>query len=110
MSSIDDEILDIEKFIKTLELNDETYKVQNAIIKDGMEKGLIFDFINSHKAYRGTMVSQKVIKQEEYNDFQKYIDLYEEKEYNKFKKWRQDIIDSGIEFSKDELKYVKLVP
>ena len=56
------------------------------------------------------MVSQKVIKQEEYNEFQKYIDRCEEQEYNKFKKWRQDIIDSGIEFSKDELKYVKLVP
>jgi hypothetical protein len=90
-------------------MNDDTNKEINKMIKDGMDKGLIFDFFNSHKAYRGTMVSQKVIKQEEYNDFQKYIDRCEEEEYNKFKKWRQDIIDSGIEFSKDELKYVKMI-
>ena len=41
------------------------------MIEDGMSKGLIYDFIRTH--YRGTMFSSKVIKQEEYDEFQKYI-------------------------------------
>ena len=109
MSSIDEEILEIEKYINTLQMNDDTNKEINKMIKDGMEKGLIFDFINSNKAYRGTMVSQKVIKQEEYNEFQKYINRCEEEEHNKFIKWRNVLIDSGVEYSKDELKYNKII-
>jgi hypothetical protein len=107
--SIEDEINEIENYIKSLEVNDKELIKINEMIKDGMEKGLIYDFINSNKYYRGTMYSNKVIKQEEYNEFQKYINKCEEQEYQKYKKWKQDIIDSGIEFSKDELKYIKLI-
>ncbi len=58
---IEDEIIEIENYIKTLEINDETNKEVNKMIADGMSKGLIFDFIRSN--YRGTMFSSKVIKQ-----------------------------------------------
>ena len=68
---VEDEIIEIENYIKTLELNDETNKEINKMIEDGMSKGLIYDFIRTH--YRGTMFSSKVIKQEEYDEFQKYI-------------------------------------
>jgi len=109
MSSLEDEILEIENYIKTLETNDDSYVEINAMIKDGMEKGLIYDFYNWKKAYRGTMFSPQIIKKEEYDDFQKYIDRCEEKVFVDFKKWRDDVIASGIEFSKDELKYNKMI-
>ena len=105
MSSIEDEILEIEKYINTLELNDDTHKEINDLIKLGASKGLIYDFCKNN--YRGTMFSTQIIKQDQYNDFQKYINRCEEEEFSKFKKWRQDIIDSGVEYSKDELKYNK---
>jgi len=107
MSSIEDEILEIERYIKTLELNDDTNKEINELIKVGESTGLIYDFFG--KTYRGTMFSTQVIKKEEYDDFQKYINKCEKEEYEKYKKWRQDIIDSGVEYSKDELKYNKMV-
>ena len=71
--SIEDELLELENYIKTLDLNDDTNKEINEMIKDGMSKGLIYDFINEKQYYRGTMFSTKIIKQEEYNEFQKYI-------------------------------------
>ena len=107
MSSLEDEILEIENYIKTLEINDNTNKEVEDMIKDGMSKGLIYDFFKNN--YRGTMLSTQVIKKEEYDEFQKYINRCEEKERNEFKKWREDIIASGVEFSKDELKYNKLM-
>ena len=55
------------------------------------------------------MFSTQIIKKEEYDEFQKYINICEKEEYEKYKKWKQDIIDSGIEYSKDELKYNKMV-
>jgi cell fate (sporulation/competence/biofilm development) regulator YlbF (YheA/YmcA/DUF963 family) len=106
--SIEDELNEIEKYIKTLELNDDTKEV-NKMIKDGMSKGLIYDFINEKQQYRGTMFSTKIIKQEEFNDFQKYINRCQKEEQLKYQKWKQEIIDSGVEFSKDELKYYKLI-
>ena len=107
--SIEDEINEIENYIKTLEMNDNYNNAVAEMIKEGTEKGLIYDFINPNKQYRGTIYSSKIIKKDDYTDFQKYIDKCEEEEYQKYKKWKQDIIDSGIEFSKDELKYIKLI-
>ena len=107
MTSIEDELLEIENYIKTLEINDDTNKEINKMINDGVSKGLIFDFIHTH--YRGTMFSTKVIKQEDYNDFQKYINRCEEEQNSKFVKWRDKLIESGVEYSKDELKYNKLI-
>ena len=107
MSCLDDEILEIENYINTLEINDETYKEVNKMIADGVSKGLIFDFIRSN--YRGTMFSSKVIKQEDYDEFQKYINRCEQQENKKFVKWRDEIINSGVEYSKDELKYIKIL-
>ena len=107
--SIEDEINEIEKYIKTLDMNDNVNNEINNMIKDGMSKGLIYDFINEKQNYRGTMFSTKIIKQEEYNDFQKYINRCQKEEQDAYKKWKQDIIDSGVEFSKDELKYYKLI-
>ena len=106
--SIEDEINEIEKYIETLEMNDDTNNEINKMIKDGMSKGLIYDFINEKQQYRGTMFSTKVIKQEEYDDFQKYINRCKSEEQEKYQKWKQEIIDSGVEFSKDELKYFKV--
>ena len=74
-----------------------------------MAKGLIYDFFNPQSQYRGTMFSSHVIKLEEYEDFQKYINRCEKEEYEKYLKWKEDIIKSGIEFSKDELKYNKMI-
>ena len=105
--SIEDEIDEIEKHIKTLESNDETNKDINNTINDGITKGLVCDFFNPKRQYRGTMFSSTLIKKEEYDDFQNYIDRCKKEEYDKYIKWKQDIIDSGIEFSKDELKYYK---
>ena len=42
-------------------------------------------------------------------NFQNYINRCKTEEQNTYRKWKQEIIDSGIEFSKDELKYHKLV-
>ena len=44
MSSVEEELLEIEKYIQTLEVNDDTHKEVNEMIKDGMSKGLIYDF------------------------------------------------------------------
>jgi len=107
MSSVDDEILEIENYIKTLDSNDDTHKEVNSMIRDGMSKGLIYDFFNPANLYRGTIFSTQVIKQEAVDDFQSYIQRCEQEEYNKYLKWKEDIISSGIEFSKDELKYNK---
>jgi len=105
--SIENELLEIENYIKTLELNDETNKEINKMIDDGMSKGLIFDFIRTH--FRGTMFSSKVIKKEEYDEFQKYINRCEEEQSQAHNKFVEDIINSGLEYSKDELKYNKLL-
>jgi hypothetical protein len=105
--TIEDEINEIESYIRTLDTNDNINKIDAEMIKEGTEKGLIFDFCNDK--YRGTMFSTKVIKQEEYNEFQNYINRCQLEEQNAYRKWKQDIIDSGVEFSKDELKYYKLI-
>ena len=105
--SIEDEINEIEKYIKTLEINDDTNKEINNMIKDGMGKGLIYDFENTN--YRATLFSSKVVKQEDYNEFQKYIDRCQKEEQDQYRKWKQEIIDSKVEFSKDELKYYKIL-
>ena len=107
MSSIEDEILEIEKYIKTLEINDDTNKEINEFVKVGVSLGLAYDFFSN--GYRGTMFSNKQIKKEEYNDFQNYINICQKQEQDKYKKWKEDIINSGNEYSKDELKYNKLV-
>jgi len=107
--SIEDEINEIENYIKTLEMNDDTNEEINKMIKDGMTKGLIYDFINEKQQYRGTMFSTKIIKQEEYDDFQNYINRCKTEEQEKHQKWVEDIINSGVEFSKDELKYNKIL-
>ena len=107
--SIDEEINDIEKNIKTLEMNDNYNNAVSEMIKDGESKGLIYDFLNVNKQYRGTIYSSKVIKKDDYNDFQKYIDKCEKEEYDKYTKWKEDIISSGVEYSKDELKYIKMI-
>jgi len=107
--SIEDEINEIENYIKTLEMNDKHVEETNSMMNDGMSKGLIYDFMNVRNNYRATLVSSSVIKQEQYDEFKKYIDKCEEEDYQKYRKWKQDIVDSGIEFSKDELKYKKLI-
>ena len=107
--SIEDEINEIENYIKTLEMNDDTNEEINKMIKDGMTKGLIYDFINEKQQYRGTMFSTKIIKQEEYDDFQKYINRCKSEDLAKHKQWVEDIINSGVEYSKDELKYNKIL-
>ena len=105
--NIEDELLEIEKYIKTLEINDETNKEINKMIEDGMSKGLIYDFIRTH--YRGTIFSSKVIKQKDYDNFQNYINRCEEEQNEKHKKFIENIINSGMEYSKDELKYNKII-
>jgi len=105
--SIEDELSEIENYIKTLELNDETNKEVNKMIEDGTSKGLIYDFLSTH--YRGTMFSSKVIKKEEYDEFQKYINRCEEEQNLAHKKFVENIINSGAEYSKDELKYIKIL-
>ena len=109
MSSIEEEILEIEKHIRTLESNDDSHKEINNVINEGMTKGLIYDFFNPQCQYRGTIFSANLIKEKEYEDFQKYINKCEREEYDKYLKWKEDIIKSGIEFSKDELKYNKMI-
>ena len=107
MSSVEDEILEIEKYIKTLEINDHTHDEINESIKLGVSLGLAYDFFGY--GYRGTMFSNKEIKKEEYDDFQKYINRCQKQEQDKYNKWKEDIINSGNEYSKDELKYIKLI-
>jgi hypothetical protein len=107
MAEIEREILEIENRIKSLEMNDNVYKKHDDYIKDGMSKGLLYDFFHPNCNYRGTMISDKIIKKEDYDDFQKYIDRCEKEEYDKYKQWCNDIINSGVEYSKDELKYRK---
>ena len=107
MSSVDDEILEIEKYIKTLEINDDTNKEINEFIKVGVSLGLAYDFYGN--GYRATMFSDKQIKKEEYDDFQKYINRCHKEEQDKYHKWKEDIINSGVEYSKDELKYNKII-
>ena len=107
--SVEDEINEIEKYIKTLEMNDSIYDEQNNMYKEGMEKGLICDFLNPHKQYRGTIFSSTVIQKDDYDEFQKYIKRCEKEKDVKYKKWKEDIISSGIEYSKDELKYNKIL-
>ncbi len=107
--SVEDEIIELEKQIRLLESNDDTHKEINNVISDGMTKGLIYDFYNPQSQYRATMFSTDIIKFEEYENFQKYINKCEKEEYEKYLKWKQEIIDSGIEFSKDELKYNKMI-
>ena len=109
MQDIEDEILEIEKYIRTLDSNDDSHKEVNTMIKDGMSKGLIYDFFNPRRGYRGTIFSTQTVKKDEYDEFQKYIDKCELEEYNKYLKWKEEIISSGIEFSKDELKYNKMI-
>ncbi len=58
MSSIEEEILEIEKHIRTLESNDDSHKEINNVINDGMSKGLKYDFFNP---YRGTIFSANLI-------------------------------------------------
>lgn len=106
MSSLEDEILEIENYIKTLQINDDTNKEINRMIRDGMSKGLIYDFFKDN--YRGTMFSTKIIKKEEYDDFQNYINRCEKEEFNKHELWKEEVINSGLDYSKDELKYIKL--
>ena len=107
--SVEDEIIELEKQIRLLESNDDTHKEINNVISDGRTKGLIYDFYNPQSQYRATMFSTDIIKFEEYENFQKYINKCEKEEYEKYLKWKQEIIDSGIEFSKDELKYNKMI-
>ncbi len=107
MSCLDDEILEIENYIKTLDTNDDSQKEMNEIIKDGMSKGLIYDFFNPCRGYRGTMFSSKVIKKDDYDEFQKYINRCEKDQRDKHKLFVEEIIRSGVEFSKDEFKYIK---
>ena len=109
MSCLDDEILEIENYIKTLEVNDDSYKEINEMIKDGVSKGLIYDFSNPRRGYRGTIFSTQTVKKDEYDEFQNNINKCELEEYNKYLKWKEEIISSGIEFSKDELKYNKMI-
>ena len=103
--SIEDELLEIEKYIETLEINDDTNKEMNESIKLGVSLGLAYDFFGY--GYRGTMFSNKQIKKDEYDDFQKYINRCQKEEHDKYIKWKEDIINSGVEYSKDELKYNK---
>ena len=109
MSSIEDEILELENYIRTLSSNDDSHKEINEVIKDGMSKGLIYDFFNPRRGYRGTIFSTQTVKKDEYDEFQNYINKCELEEYNKYLKLKEEIISSGIEFSKDELKYNKMI-
>ena len=105
MSCLDDEILEIENYIKTLDTNDDIQKEANEMIQVGMSKGLIYDFTSTN--YRGTMFSSQVIKKDEYDEFQKYINRCEKDQRDKHKLFVEEIIRSGVEFSKDEFKYIK---
>jgi hypothetical protein len=107
MCSLEDEINEIEKYIQTLNVNDDSSKEFDEYIKLGVDKGLFFDTIQNN--YRATMISIDGIKKEERDYFIEYINRCEEEEYQKRKKWKEDIINSGDEYSKDELKYIKII-
>jgi 2',3'-cyclic-nucleotide 2'-phosphodiesterase (5'-nucleotidase family) len=107
MSSLEDEILEIENYINTLQINDNTNEEINRMIQYGMSKGLIYDF--SKDNYRGTMYSTKIIKKDDYDDFQNYINRCEKEEFNKYELYKKEVINSGLDYSKDELKYIKLI-
>ena len=77
MGSIEDEILELENYIRTLSSNDDSHKEINEVIKDGMSKGLIYDFFNPYCGYRGTIFSTQVIMKDEYDEFQKFINRCE---------------------------------
>jgi len=104
--SLQDELLEIENYIKSLEINDNSNEEMNKTIKLGVSLGLAYDFHGY--GYRGTIFSDKQIKKEDYDDFQNYINRCQKKDQDKYKKWKEDIINSGVEYSKDELKYYKL--
>ena len=61
-------------------------------------------FFNPKKKYRSTMYSSKIIQQEEYDYFQQYVKRCQKEEQDKYLKWKEDLINSGVEYSKDELK------
>jgi hypothetical protein len=107
--SVEDEINEIENYIKKLEMNDESIIEAESIITDGVSKGLIYDYFNPVKKYRSTMYSSKIIQQEEYNYFQQYVKRCQKEEQDKYLKWKEEIINSGVEYSKDELKYFKII-
>lgn len=107
--SIEDEINEIEMYIQKLEMNDKTILESESIIADGVSKGLIYDFFNPKKKYRSTMYSSKIIQQEEYDYFQQYVKRCQKEEQDKYLKWKEDLINSGVEYSKDELKYFKVI-
>ena len=107
--SIEDELIEIENYIKTLDMNDDTHKEINKMIDDGMSKGLIYNFVNLQEQYKGTMFSSQVIKKEEYDNFQAYINKCQEKQQKEYREWKDEITNSGVEFSKDELKYYKII-
>ena len=48
-------------------------------MNDGITKGLVCDFFSPKRQYRGTMFSSTLIKKEEYDDFQNYIDRCKKK-------------------------------
>ena len=98
--SIEDEINEIENYIKKLEMNDESIIEAESIITDGVSKGLIYDFFNPVKKYRSTMYSSKIIQQEEYNYFQQYVKRCQKEEQDKYLKLKKEIINSGVEYSK----------
>ena len=108
MAEIENELLEIENYIKTLEINDSDVKKFNNNIKDGMEKGLIYNFTIPKYDCAGTMYSNKVIEKEQYDEFNKYILRCEQKTYDDYNKWINNIIESNPEYSKDELKYSRL--
>jgi hypothetical protein len=108
MAEIENELLEIENYIKTLEINDNDVKNFNNHIKDGMEKGLIYNFGISKYDCAGTMYSDKVIEKEQYLNFKNYIERCEQKTYDDYNKWINNIIESNPEYSKDELKYSRL--
>lgn len=108
MCSLEEELLEIENYIKSLEINDNDVRNFNNHIKEGTEKGLIYNFTIPKYDCVGTMYSNKVIEKEQYEDFNKYILRCEEKTYNDYNKWIKNIIESNPEYSKDELKYSRL--
>lgn len=108
MCSLEEELLEIENYIKSLEINDRDVRNFNNHIKEGTEKGLIYNFTIPKYDCAGTMYSNKVIEKEQYEDFNKYILRCEEKTYNDYNKWIKNIIESKPDYSKDELKYSRL--
>ena len=107
--SIEDEINEIERYIQKLEMNDKSIIEAESIITDGVSKGLIYDFFNPVKKYRSTMYSPKIIQQEEYDYFQQYVKRCQKEEQDKYLKWKEKIINSGVEYSKYELKYFNVI-